>query len=470
MMSFETYIGAHRQEMIDALRTLVQYPSVRGASLSGAPFGQPAADALRAYLAMAEAAGLRTRNVDGYVGVAEWGDDPALGILSHLDVVPAGDGWTMPPFDLTERDGFLYGRGGIDDKGPTVAALFALRAVIECGVPLKRGVRLIVGCAEETGSEDLAYYAAREAFPPMVFTPDGDFPVITIEKGHVFAALTAAFERANAPRAITTITADGPINAVPGTATARLRGFDADDLRPLAEAFSADPAHPTLTLAHHGDEIEVSAQGRAAHASTPDLGVNALTGLLTWLTVLPLTPTPAHDALCALTRLFPHGETDGTAAGLACRDDESGALTLAFSRLTFSETELTAEADIRFPLCRTLAEVTDTLTASADGFAVKVDGVEPHHVPADSPFVQTLLEVYEQVTGERGEPLAIGGGTYVHEIPGGVAFGAEFPGDDNRMHGADERLSLARLEQMTLIYAHAIARLCGPADGDTRTE
>ncbi|MBR3289310.1 MAG: M20/M25/M40 family metallo-hydrolase, partial [Clostridia bacterium] len=178
MKSFETYIGAHRQEMINALRTLVQYPSVRGASLLGAPFGQPAADALQAYLKMADAAGLRTRNVDGYVGVAEWGDDPALGILSHLDVVPAGDGWTMPPFDLTERDGVLYGRGVIDDKGPTVAALFALRAVIECGVPLKRGVRLIVGCAEETGSEDIEYYAAQESFPPMVFTPDGNFPVI----------------------------------------------------------------------------------------------------------------------------------------------------------------------------------------------------------------------------------------------------------------------------------------------------
>ncbi|MBR3289586.1 MAG: Sapep family Mn(2+)-dependent dipeptidase, partial [Clostridia bacterium] len=373
-------------------------------------------------------------------------------------------------FDLTERDGVLYGRGVIDDKGPTVAALFALRAVIECGCPLRRGVRLIVGCAEETGSEDIAYYAARESFPPMVFTPDGDFPVITIEKGHAFPTLTAHFEKADAPRAVIGVTADGPVNAVPGTATARLRGFDIETLRPLAEAFSADPAHPALTLAPDGGDLLVTAKGRAAHASTPEMGVNALTGLLAWLTALPLTPTPAHAALHELTRLFPHGETDGAAAGLACRDDESGALTLAFSRLRFSETELVAETDIRFPVCRTLRQVTDALQAAAAsaGLTAQVEGVEPHHVNADSPFVQTLLGVYEQVTGEPGKPLAIGGGTYVHGIPGGVAFGAEFPGDDNRMHGADERLSLARLEQMTLIYAHAIARLCGPAGGEPR--
>jgi len=463
MKSFETYIGEHRQDMINALRMLVQHPSVRGASLSGAPFGQPAADALQAYLQLAGEAGLRTHNMDGYVGVAEWGDEPALGILSHLDVVPAGDGWTFPPFDLTERDGWLYGRGVIDDKGPTVAALFALRAVIECGVPLKRGVRLIVGCAEETGSEDIAYYAEREAFPPMLFTPDAEFPVISIEKGRAFPTLTATFDKADAPCAVTEVVADGVVNAVPGVATARLRGFKLDDLCPLAAAFSAQPGHPALTLAPCGDEIEVTARGVAAHASTPESGVNALTGLLAWLTTLPLTETPASAALGALTRLFPHGETDGTAAGVACRDDESGALTLVFSRLRFSETELTAEADIRFPVCRTLAEVSAAVTnaAASAGMVAQVEGVEPHHVPADSPFVQTLLDVYEQVTGERGEPLAIGGGTYVHGTPGGVAFGAEFPGDDNRMHGADERLSLARFEQMTLIYAHAIANLCG---------
>ena len=472
MKSFETFIGDHRQEMINALRTLVEYPSVRGASLSGAPFGQPTADALRAFLAIAEKAGLRTRNLDGYAGVAEWGGDPALGILSHLDVVPAGDGWTMPPFKLTEKDGVLYGRGVIDDKGPTVAALFALRAVIECGVPLKRGVRLIVGCSEETGGEDMDYYAAREAFPPMVFTPDSDFPAVCIEKGRAYPALTATFDKADAPCAVTIITADGVVNAVPGVATARIRGLDADTLRPLAEAFSADPAHPAITLTPDGDEVEVTATGAGAHASTPDRGVNALTGLLAWLTSLPLTPTPAFHALCALSRLFPAGESDGAAVGLAC-SDESGELTLVLSRLAFSETELVAEGDCRFPLCRTLRQVTDTLTAAAEksGFAARIPGVEPHHVPADSPFVRTLLDVYEQVTGERGcQPLAIGGGTYVHDIPNGVAFGAQFSGEDNHMHGADEFVTLERLEQTTLIYAHAIARLCGPADGDTRTK
>ena len=465
MKSFETFIGDHRQEMINALRTLVEYPSVRGASLSGAPFGQPTADALRAFLAIAEQAGLRTRNFDGYAGVAEWGDDPALGILCHLDVVPAGDGWTMPPFKLTEKDGVLYGRGVIDDKGPTVAALFALRAVIECGVPLKRGVRLIVGCSEETGTEeDMKYYTAREAFPPMVFTPDSDFPIINIEKGHAYPTLTATFDKADAPCAVTDVTADGVVNAVPGVATARIRGMAEGTLRPLAEAFSAQPQHPAITLTPDGDEVKVTALGAGAHASTPQRGVNALTGLLAWLTSLPMTPTPAFHALCALSRLFPAGESDGAAAGLACRDEESGTLTLVLSRLAFSETELTAEGDCRFPLCLTLGQFADTLTAAAEkgGLAAHVHGVEPHHVPADSPFVQTLLHVYEQVTGERGcKPLAIGGGTYVHDIPNGVAFGAQFSGEDNHMHGADEFITLERLEQTTLIYAHAIARLCG---------
>ncbi len=456
---YDQYIREHLQEMKETLRSLVQCPSVRGASSSGAPFGKDAADALQVFLDTAQSLGFETKNVDGYVGTVQLGDDPQLGILCHLDVVPAGNGWSVPPFDVTEQDGFLLGRGVIDDKGPAVAALYALKAVSESGIPLS-GVRIIAGCDEENDHSDIDYYLQQESFPPMLFTPDADFPLINIEKGRVHATLSTRLEPTAAPRAILSLDAGEAVNAVPDKAVGVIRGFDAEEVRSYIDKTPLEGI--SFEIEPEDDYLRITAHGKSAHASTPEQGINALTGLLTLLDAMPIGCSDDTDCIHGLCTLFPFGETDGTDAGVGCADEESGALTLAFSRIRMDEDQCVAEVDIRFPICRTKHDIFRTLSKSAERFGLDVTytGADPHYVPTTSFLVKTLLGVYEEVTGDPGKPLAIGGGTYVHGYEGGVAFGAEFPGDDNHMHGADERLNIENWIETAVIYARAIEKLC----------
>ena len=186
-LKISKYIDDHASDMIAALSSLVAVPSVRGAAEPGMPYGKGPARALSVMLEMAEKYGFSVKNHENYVGTIDFdpAKETALGVLCHLDVVPEGTGWTNPPYTLTLSGGKLYGRGSADDKGPAVAVLFALRALRECGYELSKNVRFIVGCDEENGSSDLAYYRRKEALPPQVFTPDGSFPVIHLEKGMI---------------------------------------------------------------------------------------------------------------------------------------------------------------------------------------------------------------------------------------------------------------------------------------------
>lgn len=460
-------IGAYLERQTDAMRgalaSLVEIPSFRTQAEAGAPYGKGPAAALHQGMRLAQSLGLRTRMAEDVMLEADLGEgkEPRLGILCHLDVVPAGTGWTVPPYALTCREGRLYGRGTIDDKGPAVAALFALGAIHALQIPLTAPVRLLLGSDEENGSSDLALYRTKQKMPPMLFTPDGDYPIINIEKGMLRAGFGAAY-RQEGERRILWLRAGKAANAVPGQAEACLSGVSRQEAEQAAEAL---PAGISVSIREEQEGLLLLADGCGAHASTPEQGKNALTGLIRLLCTLPgMEKDGLYALLKGLATLFPYGETDGGSAGLACQEPESGALTLAFSVLQCREGTLEGTADIRFPLCETLSGVTQKLSRAlaAHGLNIcKTMGSEPHRVPADSPFVQTLLKVYSQQTGLPGYCKAIGGGTYVHGIPGGVAFGAMFPGEDNNMHGADEFITEENLLRNAKIIAHAVLALCG---------
>ncbi len=430
------YLQAHQQEMLDLLGKLVAVRSVQGEVQEHAPFGSEPAKALKIMLETCQQYGFTTDNVDFYAGSADLNDKKLeLGILAHLDVVPEGDGWTHQPYQMEYEPGSdkLYGRGTSDDKGPVVAALFAMKAVRDLQIPVKSGVRLIFGTNEENGSEDLAYYMKHRTLPPMVFTPDGDYPVISLEKGMIRLKLSAEFTDGKSK--IMKLEAGEVINAVPAKAEAIPEGL-----------------HDTVRI-----------EGKNAHASTPEQGENALTKLLQFLINSPLLPEGQQtDIIRKLAECFPHGETDGKSLGIAASDELSGGLTCVLSVMKMNSTEMTAYIDIRFPVCCTGSEIVKKVQnalAPVNVEAVLCD--EPHHTDENSPFVQTLLKVYESVTGNKGECLAIGGGTYVHHIEGGVAFGATFPETDVHMHGADEFIKLEHLMLDAEMMALAITELCG---------
>ena len=430
MTEIRKYLEEHKQEMTGLLAELVAVPSTLGKADEGAPFGKEPARALGLMLKKCEEYGFIVDNVDNYAGSADVnGLSPGLAVLTHLDVVPVGAGWTSDPFVLRyepETDK-LVGRGTIDDKGPAVAALFAARAVKELGLPLKKGIRLIFGTNEENGSADMEYYLEKRELPPMVFTPDGEYPVINAEKGMLRVCFSSDFD----DEEVLEIQAGTVINAV--------------------------PQFCMITFLNDDEEEEDAVyEGVSAHASTPEKGDNAITMFLQ-------SYYGENMLLSSLGELFPHGEFSGKSCGLGFSDDISGDMTCVLSMLNTENGRLYGGIDIRFPLDRTKAEISEMICEKLREAGFEIDsceGVEPHCTDENSTFVQTLLKTYERVTGDKGRCIAIGGGTYVHGIEGGVAFGAEFPGEDGHMHSPDEFITLDNLLRNAEIMAEAMAELC----------
>ena len=425
----EKYYEEHLDEMLSSLSELIAIDSsFRDPDPEhGLPYGEGSAKALEWVQRFGDSIGLHTRNIDNYVVAMDWAEkEPVLAVLSHADVVPANPAeWTTPPFELNVRDGNIYGRGSVDDKGPTIAVMYAVKCLKELGVKLDKSFRLVVGGGEEIGCNDIEYYQTKENFPDMVITPDGSFPVLSCEKGMVHLTFSAPFEGG----AVTGIKAGTAINAIPDRCTVTF-----------------------------GDREE-RFTGKAAHGSRPENGENAITKFLS-------AYEGDNALLSGLKKLFPHGEFDGTSCGMGFEDSITGKMSCALTLLNTEGGRLSGGIDIRFPTDRTSAEITGILLGKLGelGFTQDdLDVMEPHHVPEDSLLVQTLLKVYERVSGRKGECIAQGGITYVHNTPGGVAFGAEYPWEENNMHGADEHIPLSTFRDNFLMYAQAITELCGAA-------
>lgn len=464
------YIYSRRAELVSVVKTLVEIPSVKGEPCEGAPFGKEPRRALDAMVELCQSAGFAAEVTANAVGTATLAAAaaPKLGILCHLDVVPADPAaWKTDPFKLCEKDGTLYGRGVIDDKGPAAAAYLALKCVKEL-VPLKHGVELIFGTDEENGSEDLELYLKQKKLPPMVFTPDGEFPVINIEKG----MMRSRFGRSFSGGSVIELRGGSIPNAVPNKAYAVVEGAARKDAERAAKALGL-PVEFAFSL--EGGALRITCEGSAAHASTPHLGRNALTALVKLLCGI-LPNSEQKQTLCALNELFPFGETDGAHMGLKCADSESGALSCVWSIFSMDKDGCEGIVDVRFPISKRLAWVEQTERAAYAAAGCDFRGYmgdEPHCVDESSEFVQTLLRVYERVEGEKGGCIAIGGGTYVHNIEGGVAFGAERrekPYDkenpdagkrDYNMHGADEWVTVEELLRDAVLFAEVIAEICG---------
>lgn len=460
----EEFVEAHRQEMLEDICTLCRINSEKMPYKEGMPYGEGAFTALAEALSMAENYGFSITNYDNYVGTVDLNEkESQLDILAHLDVVPAGEGWKeTEPFEPVVKGDKLFGRGTADDKGPAVAALYAMRAVKELGIPLKKNARLILGTDEECGSSDIAHYYAIEKEAPMTFSPDGSYPVVNTEKGGLNGHFTASFAPSDALPKLVSVEAGFKVNVVPGKARATVQGIDVEVMEKAAEEVSGETGI-RFEFDVEEDAATITAIGAGAHASKPEEGNNALTGLLVLIQRLPFAPCEQISAIGRLLELIPHGDTSGKALGIAMSDELSGDLTLAFSLLTISDRELDGTFDSRCPVCATKENVLEVAKAkmAEKGFTLLNDSMKPpHHVDEDSEFIRTLLRTYEEYTGRTGECIAIGGGTYVHELKNGVAFGAAMPETDNRMHGADEFAVIEELIVSAKMFAQVIVDLC----------
>lgn len=459
----KAYFADKETELCAAIARLIRIPSIKAEPEEGAPFGSACATVLEEALQLAAEWGLPGENLEGYVGTVDLNDkETKLHILAHLDVVAAGTGWTVTEaFQPLLQDGLLYGRGASDDKGPLVAALLAMRAVKDMQIQLFHNVRLILGTDEESGFHDIEWYYARNPYAPHSFSPDASFPLTNLEKGHLQPYLRKSWQKEQGGPRVCSLTGSEQVNMVPPTAAARLCGLSVPEVEPICAALE-EALCVRFTLSEERGSLCLLSHGTATHASTPEEGSNALTALIALLCRLPLSDCESTRSLHQLHRFFPHGDHEGEALGLKQSDALSGALTITLSMITLEEEGLTARFDARTPLCATTESSVDLVRETLAPFGFTLEGTltPAHYVPAESPFVQTLLRCYEQYSGQAGACLSMGGGTYVHGIPGGVAFGAAMPGFDSHLHGADERVSVAELLCACQIFTQTIVELC----------
>lgn len=455
------WVEEHREDYLRDVCRLVRIRSVAGEAEPGKPFGPGPAAALEESMRLCSEHGFTVKDYDGYVMTADaCAEETVLDILAHLDVVGEGDGWDTDPYEPVEKDGCLYGRGTDDDKGPAVAALYAMECVREL-FPLKKNVRLILGTDEESGSRDIRHYYSLEQPAENTFSPDASFPVYNTEKGGFAARFAKSWEASDALPRVSSLEGGYRINVLPADASALILGLEQEQAeaccRPLAERLQVQ-----MTLSPEAAGLRLAVKGLAAHASTPEAGINGITALIELLCALPLADCGSTRALRELQALMPHGDGLGAALGIAQADDISGPLTLAFSLLKLDEMGAEGFFDSRVPVCATEENCRDAARAAFQAKGFRMDGQmrEPHHTPADRPFVQAMLRSYECFTGRKGECLSMGGGTYVHGIPGGVAFGAGMPGFESNLHGANERMCIADMLTAIKIYAAVICELC----------
>ena len=332
-------------------------------------------------------------------------------------------------------------------------------------IPLSKNVRLILGTDEECGSSDIEHYYAVEKEAPMTFSPDAEFPLINIEKGRLAAEFTSEYTEDKALPRVIRVNGGVKANVVPDKASAEVEGFTLDVVSDLCKK-AEEKTGVRFSVTEDGSVITINAKGKGAHASTPENGDNAITAIIELLTSMPCAKSEGFERLCAVNKLFPHNDHIGAGCGVNMSDELSGSLSMAFTIFEYNTTSLKGTFDSRSPICANDENLTEALRKNMADVKIVLgteesDKLNPaHHVSSDSDFVRTLLKCYEDYSGQKGECLAIGGGTYVHHLENGVAFGCSMPGTDNNMHGNDEFAVIDELMLSGKIFTQAIIDLC----------
>jgi len=471
-------LDSYKEEMLATLGDSIAIDSVETEPVKSStgelmPFGKGIRDALLHILSVGEEMGFDTYNCDNYGGYIEYkaprngSEKPEqLGISGHIDVMPAGTGWTGDPFDMVEKDGFVYGRGVSDDKGPVFASLYAMKALKDEGIEPKMDIRLIIGCDEETNKAGMEYYLEKCGQPDMGFTPDGMFPLVNGEMGILIFDLAqklgkdiggdklrmTKFESGTAP------------NAVPREARAVLMGTEEqyEEVKEIIEKYVAETGY-NVKARKQGSALAIEAEGLAAHGAHPDLGLNPITILMELFGRVEFGSDELNDFIRAYNEHIGfdfHGER----IGCAFEDKQSGKLIFNVGMANINEELANLTINIRYPVTCTDNQVFEGIEKALSDTKVGIlkNMVEgPIYLPTDDPMVEKMMAAYREETGDKKSgPIVEAGGTYAKIINKTLAFGALFPGEEDTMHQADEKMSIESYYKMARIYAKALYYIC----------
>lgn len=458
-------VNERKDDLISDLRQLLQIKSVldeENAS-SDAPLGKGIKEALQYLLNLGEKDGFIAKNVGNLAGHLEMGTGAELiGVLCHVDVVPEGDGWSVDPYGGEVKDGKIYSRGASDDKGPTMAAYYAMKIIKELKLPLNKRVRMIIGTDEESNWRCVDHYFKNEEMPTTGFAPDADFPIINAEKGIADYDIVLPSKKIDQTNQMLISFYSGRrYNMVPDHATAVLTfsGEQTDLIQEYSSFLEKNELKGSYFI--ESGELHLELEGISAHGMEPKNGKNAGLFLLKFLTQLELDSQAKRFIDFGVHILF--NQSRGEGLGINFKDEITGDLTVNVGKMQYEQANGGSFGiNMRYPVTFDMQKGKETIIkkASEHGFSIEnFSDSKPHHVDENNALIKILQKVYEEQTGEKAELLSIGGGTYARSLKSGVAFGALFPGRADVMHQKDEYMFIEDLLKATAIYAQAIYEL-----------
>ena len=467
---FKNYINDN--ELIRNLQELIKIPSIYEESNNPKePFGKNTVKALNYVLDLGQKLGFRTKNIDEYCGYIEFGSgDELIGIVGHLDVVPEGENWTYPPFEAQIVDNKIYGRGSIDDKGPVMASLYAMKAVMDyCNknsISINKRVRLILGLNEERDWKCIDYYKEHEEIPYIGFSPDADFPCIYAEKGLISPFLIMDYSNfLDKDIILKNIDCNNnPLNVVPkycSCVVSAKNEVKIKDTYNLVQNFASEHNFNIITEIINDNELKIISHGTQAHAAHPDSGVNAISRLIIVLDKL----FKNYNIIIPIFDLFTKYiglDFNGNKLDINI-PDESGELTLNVAQLYFENNDLKIGLNLRVPIntkFELIENIFTTVCKKFNSVYCEFTGKKaPLYVSKDSYLVKTLCKIYNEVTNSNSEPIAIGGATYARAFDNFVSFGANLPSQKDMCHQTNEFISIDNLMLACKIYCKAIYEL-----------
>lgn len=443
----------YKEEVIKSMQEAIRIKSVEEPALPGMPFGEGPAKALAHFLELGEKLGFESTNFDNYAGHIDFGEgEETLAILGHVDVVPEGEGWDYDPYGGIIANGNLYGRGTLDDKGPMIICMYAMKAIKDSGVKLNKKIRMILGANEETnwGCMDHYFGTLKMPQPTLAFTPDSSFPVTFAEKGIMQVVFTKEIDTKGI-----TIQGGKAFNSV---AESCEMTFPKELLGTLEGKIAEYNNQSEYKMEIKGDKL--ISYGKSSHGARPQSGYNAISALMGILEGVDLGEVSEfitfYNSKIGM-------EYNGVSMGIGFEDADSGKLTLNIGKIDIKEGKVELSIDIRYPVTVKKEEVLkglDTVSSNND-FKFTIKSETPAlYAPKDTVLVKTLMDVYKEITGDvEAEPVAIGGGTYARAVDNGVAFGALLSDQEDNMHQKNEYLDLSKLDTLLKIYVEAIYRL-----------
>lgn len=455
VVKIQDWLRAHEQELLADTQTMLRFASVEGPAEPDAPFGKENRQALDFALGLCEKWGFTTKDLEGFAGWGEFGQGERLIVsLGHLDVVPVGHGWKHQPFGAEIDGGYIYARGAEDDKGPTMASLYAMRAIKECFPNLPARMRQVFGCDEESGFLCVDRYVKTEEAPTLGVAPDSGWPCYHAEKG--IADFVTSVEMIKGEFELIEVSGGQRPNIVIDDCEAMVRVTGS--ARAHVEGKLADAWDANVKWNWNEDTLVVNAKGKAAHGSRPFSGDNAATRVFRFLLdIAPLEAESYFEELLWMTH------PSGVGLGIHGGDDVSKDLTSNLGIVETKQGRLSMLTNIRYPVTwkgEDLANMCrEFLATLKHNFTLDVVRDSPSlYFPLDHPLVKVIREVVEEETGETKAPGVMGGGTYARAIPNTVSIGTGWEGD-GKAHETDERLKVDHLFKMSRIYAHILYRL-----------